>query len=254
MQAIIGFIPNFLTLLNAFSGALAVLFFANGELVTGAYLILIGAIFDFFDGLVARALKVTSNIGKDLDSLADMLTFGFAPAFLAHKLLLISLGMFAEEFDSTLYIQYIPFIAVMFTAYRLAKFNHDNRQSYCFYGLASPANALFWISIPLMIHYSDTSILFQWVFQSFHRDMSTIIFQPQLIIALSIFMSILMVVDLPLFAMKFNGFKWKGNELKFSFIILSLLLIIAFGFVSVPLVLFLYIIMSIVHYKILGLE
>lgn len=250
MSSVLGFIPNLLTLLNAFSGALAVLFFANGELVTGAYFILIGAIFDFFDGLVARALEVSSDIGKDLDSLADMLTFGLAPAFLAHKLLLISVGAFAEEFDPQLYIQYIPFIAVMFTGYRLAKFNHDERQGLCFYGLASPAHALFWVSIPLMIHYSDQSFVFHWVFQTFHRDLSSIIFQPQLIIACSVLLSVLMVIDIPLFAMKFDGFQWKGNELKFSFIILSLMLLILLGFVAVPFIMLFYILISTLHYQV----
>ncbi|MEX0813991.1 MAG: CDP-alcohol phosphatidyltransferase family protein [Chitinophagales bacterium] len=250
MTAVIRFIPNAITLLNAFSGALAVLYIANGKLLVGAYFIALGAFFDFFDGLAARALKVNSPVGKDLDSLADMITFGLAPAFLAHKLLLISLGEFAEEFDPWLYLQYIPFIAVMFTAFRLAKFNHDDRQSHCFYGLASPAHALFWISIPLSIHYSDQNWLLSWLYERFQYDMTVLFFQPQIIIALSIFLSVLMVLDLPLFALKFEGFSWKGNELKISFLIISLLLLATIGFVAVPLILLLYVLMSLLHYKV----
>lgn len=252
MGKLIAFIPNFITLLNAFCGALAVLFFANNELLIGSYFILLGALFDFFDGLVARALNVSSLIGKDLDSLADMLTFGFAPAYLAHKLLLISLGVFSEDFKADLYLQYIPFIAVPFTAYRLAKFNNDTRQSFCFYGLASPAHALFWISIPLMIHFSDENYFFHWFFDFFQFDIRSTVFHPELIISCSIIFSLLMVLDIPLFAMKFESLAWKGNELKFAFIFLSVFLLIFIGFAAVPVVLFLYILMSLAHYKLLG--
>lgn len=251
MTSIVQFIPNFITLLNAFCGAIAILLFANDLLVAGSFFILAGALFDFFDGLVARALKTSSAIGKDLDSLADVITFGLAPAFLAHKLLLISLGAFATDFNPYLYLQYLPFVIVMFTAWRLAKFNHDTRQSSCFFGLASPAHAMLWISIPLMIHFSDRYGLFNWVFQNFHFDISVFIFQPQLIIGLVIILSTLMIVDLPLFAMKFDQLTWKRNELKFGFLFISLFLIVSLGFIAAPLILLLYIILSLIHYKIL---
>lgn len=251
MNAVIRFIPNSITLLNALSGAIAVLFIANGKLLIGSYLILVGALFDFFDGLIARVLKADSEIGKDLDSLADVITFGLAPAFLAHKLLLISLGVFGDDFDPGLYLQYVPFVIVVFTTYRLAKFNHDERQTDCFYGLASPAQALFWVSIPLIIHYSDQNWFLSWIYRNLQIDTTVFLFQPQIIIALCILLSVLMITDIPLFAMKFKELKWKGNQLKFSFIIMSLLLFVLIGFVAIPFIFCLYFIMSIVHYSIL---
>ncbi len=220
-------IPNIITLLNLLCGIIAiveVLYFKN--MVAGALFIILGAIFDFFDGMTARLLHVSSPIGKELDSLSDVVTFGVAPSMIAMSLML-------EVKDSILAA--IPLLMALFSSYRLAKFNLDTRQTENFIGLATPANAFFWLSIPL--------ISLQERFSHIYEIMSCSYF----IIPMAIVMSLLLVAEIPMFSLKFHNFKWADNKIRFIFLGLSLILLAVLQFVAIPIIIILYIILSIIN-------
>ena len=226
-------IPNAITSANLFCGCLAITQIAENNFVLAAILVLAGAFFDFFDGLAARALKVSSPIGAELDSLADVVTFGVVPAYLAFEWL--------NQYDFSI-LNYAGFIIAVFSAIRLAKFNVDDRQTTSFIGLPTPANALFWISIPLIFwqvengfHFVDVSFLLPF-------------YQSTIAIFISILvLSYLLIAELPLLALKFKSLQWKGNEYRFTLLISSLILIIVFLFAAIPFILLLYLILSIVQ-------
>ena len=183
----------------------------------------LAAIFDFFDGFVARALKVFSDIGKELDSLADMVTFGVLPAFMMYALLW-------THFPDSL-LPWTSMVIVVFSALRLAKFNVDTRQSDSFIGMPTPANALFISSIPLVIA-GDTM-------------MADFLNQGYLLLGITLIFSILLVTEFRLFALKFKNFSWKDNKIRFIFIGCCLVLIPFFLIESIPLIIILYLILSI---------
>lgn len=187
----------------------------------------LAAIFDFFDGFAARLLKVSSPIGKELDSLADMLTFGFLPAALIFQMLRM------QEVNE--WVPYLAFIIAVFSALRLAKFNIDTRQTTSFIGLPTPANALFLSSFPAILYYSDLPVDF--------------IREPWFLLACTVIFSFLLVAELPLFALKFNDFSWTGNKLKYIFLLTSVLLIILLKFVAIPLIIILYVLVSLFNRK-----
>ncbi len=219
-------IPNFLTCCNLFLGCLSIFYATHNELVIAAYLIMFASLFDYADGFAARMLKAYSNMGKELDSLADLVTFGVAPA------LILSQMLFFHHSQSQ-YILFAPFILTVFSGIRLAKFNVDTRQSESFIGLPTPANALFWISFPLMYDLSDN-------IQNAFKSAWPILF----LIAL---FSMLMVIELPLFALKIKNMNWKGNELKFILVVSSLILVIFFKFFALPLIIIIYILLSLIN-------
>ncbi|HEX7413334.1 MAG TPA: CDP-alcohol phosphatidyltransferase family protein [Bacteroidia bacterium] len=227
-------IPNAITCGNLFCGCLATVKAFEGDLVLAAYLVGIAAVLDFFDGFIARLLKVSSPIGKDLDSLADMVTFGVVPGFVMFKLLLIS-TVFMSNTAGWKYIPYLAFIIPVFSAIRLAKFNNDVRQKESFIGVNTPANSILICSLPLIIgvDYQSPSALF--------------ILNPYLLVAITIIMSALLVSEIPIFSFKFKSFGWKGNEIRFVFILLSLVLLITLQFMGIPLIIVLYIGMSIIN-------
>ncbi len=203
-------IPNILTCCNLISGCIATCFafFASPDLAM--LWIVIGAVFDFFDGMSARTLHVSSPIGKELDSLADDVTFGVAPSTIIFSQLLTmqypsGMGAFTD------YIPFIAYIMAAFSALRLAKFNLDERQSMGFIGLPTPANALFWGSLILSIG--------GWL--------NTLAAGALIVILLMLLSSYLLISEIPMFALKFKHWAWKGNELRFSFIGLSAIIIIA---------------------------
>lgn len=207
-------IPNFITCLNLFTGCVAAVYAFNGELETSAYFVLLSAAFDFMDGLAARALKAYSEIGKQLDSLADMVSFGFIPGLFVYKML-------PAEYA------YVGFIITVFSALRLAKFNIDTRQSENFIGLATPANTLFFISLPFL----------------------PIVLNPILLVILSIGFSLMLVSEIPLFSLKFKSMDFTMNIHRYLLIILSLILIIFFKFAAVPMIIVIYILLSIIFKK-----
>lgn len=247
---IVRHLPNTITCLNLLCGCFAVMSALLGDVLTAALLILLGALFDFFDGFVARLLKVSSPIGKELDSLADVVTFGLAPGMI----MLFYLSQSLNEIPSltgSLYLPdnvvlsafmaspvlLIPLLIPVFSALRLAKFNVDERQALGFHGLPTPAMALWCVSVPLI----------QWYTPSYLPNPSTLVTSSAFIIASSIGLSALMVSDIPLMAMKFKSFGWKGNGLRYGFLISALLLLIILQTVALPVILLLYVIVSIVH-------
>lgn len=234
----------------------------EGNLDWTAYFVGMAAVFDFFDGFAARLLKVSSAIGKDLDSLADMVTFGLVPGVVMFKLLLIS-SSGQLEFNSfdwnsatvSMADKIIPFIAFLipvFSALRLAKFNNDTRQTDSFIGLPTPANAIFICSIPLIImqlsqHFIESSFRPGTQFPLQKDPLWELLNNTFTLLTLVIVFSFLLVAELPLFALKFKSFGWKGNEIRFIFLGLSLVLLITLKFIGIPLIIILYILLSVIN-------
>jgi CDP-diacylglycerol--serine O-phosphatidyltransferase len=193
---------------------------------TGAFLfIVLAAIFDFFDGFAARLLKAYSPIGAELDSLADLVSFGVAPGFIVFS--------FLSAFPSVGVVEYSAFLIPIFSALRLAKFNIDTRQTSSFLGLPVPANALFWSSLILALSpYTEGKELF---FSG-------------MIVALIFVFCLLMVSELPMFSLKFKHYRWKGNEFPYILILSAIVFIILFRLFGVCLTILLYILLSIISY------
>ena len=218
-------IPNAITCANLFSGCIGVVFAFKGELEVAAYFVLLSGIFDFFDGMVARLLNVKSAIGKELDSLADMVSFGFLPGVVMFQLL--KGGDYTND-----YLPYVGFIITVFSALRLAKFNIDERQTEDFIGLNTPMNTLFIVSLPFIA-----------------KDYPTVIGSSLLLIALVAITSFLLVSEIKIFSFKFSDTSWQKNKMKYIFLLLSIVLIVGLKFIAVPFVLVLYIGLSILHFR-----
>lgn len=202
-------IPNTITCCNLISGCVATVFALYGIPEMALLFIILGAVFDFFDGMTARLLGVSSPIGKELDSLADDVTFGVAPASILFWFLgIVDYPSFLEEWRG--FIPFLAYIIAAFSALRLAKFNLDTRQTTSFFGLPTPANALFWGS--LIVGFGP-------------QMMSDIYSLPVLIIGIVI-SSWLLVAEIPMFALKFKHWGFRGNEVKYGFVIFSAIAII----------------------------
>lgn len=208
-------IPNMLTCCNLVSGCVATVFALDGNPRMALAWIITGALFDFFDGMSARLLHVSSPIGKELDSLADDITFGVAPAAIVFaELSVMDYPPLLEPIRD--FLPYSAFVMAAFSALRLAKFNLDERQSTSFIGMPTPANALFWGSL-VAAHSS-------WVESS-----------PLMVYAMLALVGLcswLMIAEIPMFALKFKNWGWRGNEIKYCFMIFSALAIFAFGFMG----------------------
>lgn len=236
-------IPNIITLLNLLAGTIAVMLAVEGRLVLAGIFVLIGIFFDFFDGFVARILNVQSELGKQLDSLADMVTSGVVPGIVMYQLIKQSLGLWnGEELQTTSCIvegfSYLPLFGLLITlaaAYRLANFNIDERQSNSFIGLPTPANALFVLSLPLILKYSNLD---------FAHDL---IHNTWFLVTVTLLGSFLMNANLPLFSLKFKDFSFKNNAIKYIFILVSILLLIFLQFVAIPIIIVLYVLFSVVE-------
>lgn len=223
------FIPNTLTLLNLLCGCVAVIFVLNSNFVTGAFFVFLGIFFDFFDGFAARKLKVQSELGLQLDSLADMVTSGLVPGLVIYKLLEISDLSWGE----TDVIPYLGFSVTLASAYRLAKFNIDTEQQTYFKGLPTPANALLILSLPLIIEFQDNDVI------------NTIILNKWFLILFTILSCYLLNSNIKLFALKFKNYSFKDNATRYIFIILCVVLLIILKFAAIPIIILLYIIMSV---------
>ena len=237
-------LPNLITLTNLFCGLFAILYAFGGHLNIASGLILLGAFFDFFDGLAARLLKVSGELGKQLDSLADLITFGVAPGILVFQLLfLLETNSFFNPFEawdsraaySLSYLPYVALLIPLFSALRLAKFNIDIRQSEGFIGLPTPANALFFLSIPLILRFQPEHFLVAYL------SNTTIL--AVLIVVLCFFM----LSEIPLLSLKFKNLRWVDNKMRFVLITVSMILLWQFRFVAVPIILLLYLILSIIN-------
>jgi CDP-diacylglycerol---serine O-phosphatidyltransferase len=244
-------IPNFITCCNLLCGCIGIIESFQAHLTTAAYMIFIACVFDFFDGFAARALKVSSPIGKDLDSLSDMVTFGVLPGLILFHLLDVSfhytvmVGL-PEEVKAFNWKEYVPLLALLipvFSALRLAKFNNDTRQSDRFIGMPTPANALFIASL---------GILYESKVDDFNFHLFV---HPATIISLIVLIFILsglLVAELPLIALKFKNFNWADNKIRYILIISSLLLLLTLNFMAIPIIIILYIILSIIENTLLG--
>lgn len=223
-------IPNFLTLLNLLCGSLAVVLALRGYIREGAILVLLGFCFDLFDGLAARLLKAQSPIGKELDSLADLITFGLAPAAILFGIQeqLGEAGPFSlTQPAGTIILRLLPFLLPVFAGLRLAKFNIDERQSHQFIGMPTPANGLMVLALPLVMHSQPDSFLVTWL----NNDLFVPLY--------SVIASYLMISPLRLYSMKINGFGFSKNKYTYLFLALALALIIIFRhtglFITIPL-------------------
>ncbi|MEM8845720.1 MAG: CDP-alcohol phosphatidyltransferase family protein [Bacteroidota bacterium] len=228
-------IPNFITLLNLFSGCVAVVFAVLNKLEVAALFVFLGIFFDFLDGLAARLLNVQSEIGVQLDSLADMVTSGVVPGIVMFQLLNMSqpsgwnVGFFGS--DLTL-LSFFGFVITLASAYRLAKFNIDENQVSSFVGLPTPANTLLILSLPLILLYHSNDTL------------NSVILNQWFLLAITILSAILLNAKIELFALKFKNWSFKGNEVRYLFLIGSLVLLLTLKFLAVPVIIVIYILLS----------
>ncbi len=231
MKTISKHIPNAVTCCNLICGCLAVWCAFKGLPQLAFIYIVIGAIFDFFDGFLARLLHVSSPIGKELDSLADVITFGFAPSALLWYMLSIVMAHSHTEFPSFLHymLPFSAFIMAAFSALRLAKFNLDERQSMGFIGMPTPANALFWGSLIV----SSADVLSSWPYSLY------------VLLATMLLACYLLVSEVPMFALKFKSFAWRENKLRYLFVLSSALLLVIFQLAGFAFVIVWYIVLSV---------
>ena len=271
-------IPNLLTAMNMLCGVFAILLAFAGRIDIAPYLIFLGAILDFFDGFLARLLKQQGELGKQLDSLADMITFGLAPGIMMMVILItqttqvniedvlwngeyvtagtvvetnghlvfpywMAIDVWKAEFLTFEKVNWLPFAALIipfFSMFRLAKFNIDTRQSESFIGLPTPANTIFFMAFPLLLsQYGNTA--------GWEHDLILWLIQPLVLIPIIIGMSLMLVAELPLFALKFKSFQWKGNEIRYVFLISCGILIPVLQFWSIPIIVLLYLLLSIIN-------
>ena len=219
-------IPNTITCCNLISGCIATWFAFQSDYRMALLFIVIGAVFDFFDGMSARLLHVSSNIGKELDSLADDITFGFAPSAIVFSYL-------CSFHIHLIILPFLAFVMAAFSALRLAKFNLDERQALGFIGLPTPANALFWGSLIVGLHQSGFFFEgLEWV------------------ILAGVFISCyLLVAEIPMFALKFKHWGWKGNEIKYIFILSCVPILILLGITGFAIIIAWYVILSVATHK-----
>ena len=217
-------IPNSITCLNLISGCIATYWAFQGDAQLALLFIVIGAVFDFFDGMVARLLHVSSPIGKELDSLADDITFGFAPSAIVFNFL-VPLTTHLSPI-----IPYLAFIMAAFSALRLAKFNLDERQALGFIGLPTPANALFWGSLLVGLG----------------EEIATLPYAGYLILAGVLISSYLLVSEIPMFALKFKSWGRQGNEVKYIFLLTSIPLLLLLEVSGLAAIIAWYVILSVV--------
>lgn len=231
-------IPNAITLTNLFLGCIAIVCAFNGKLAWVPLVVFLAGIADFLDGLAARILKVSSNIGTQLDSLADMVTFGVVPGVAMFQLLALAFDSNPDLSNPTpdsaphIYFLAPAFLITVFSALRLAKFNVDERQTSGFLGLATPACTAFVLGMVAMLYNDNFGRWDQMVLNEY------------LLYAITIFLSYLLIAEIPMFSLKFKSKHWKGNELRWLIIIIGITLIAIGGLASGTLIISLYILMS----------
>ncbi len=238
-------IPNALTLLNVLSGSIAVVFAVRNEWEVTAGFVLAGLIFDFLDGFSARALKVQSKLGLQLDSLADVITFGLVPGIVLYQLIGMSLGANSEintsEAGAALTLSdmlpFVGFAVTLSSALRLGRFNIDEKQVSSFIGLPTPANALLIVSLPMILLFNGSDAL------------NRIILEPWFLLGLTALSTLLLNAPIPLFALKFKSWDFKSNALRYLFLGVSLICIGTMKFLSVPVIILIYILSSLLFYR-----
>ena len=237
-------IPNALTLLNLLCGCIAVILAVNNNFVTAALFVFLGIFFDFFDGFAARKLKVQSDLGLQLDSLADMVTSGLVPGVIMYKLLALTInnenitneGWVSNSLGIQFNLPILPLLGLLITlasAFRLATFNLDEEQQTYFKGLPTPANTLLIVSLPLIIEFQNNDAI------------NSIILNKWFLIGLTFLSCYLLNSGIKLFALKFKNYGFKENSTRYIFIILCLVLLIILKFAAIPIIILLYILMSV---------
>lgn len=238
-------IPNLITSLNLLCGCVAIIFAVSGDLVAASFFAFTGIFFDFFDGFAARALNAQSQVGLELDSLADVVTSGVVPGIVMLQLLSESFTghtMDIANVTSDLgwnnsIVGYLPFIGLLITvasAYRLAKFNVDTRQTTSFIGLPTPANTLLILSFPLILAFQNIA------------SIENIILNHWFLIGITLLSCVLLNAEIPLFAFKFKTWGFKENATKYIFLVVAIALIALLKFIAIPIIILLYIIISLV--------
>jgi CDP-diacylglycerol---serine O-phosphatidyltransferase len=233
-------IPNIITLLNLFCGCIALVFAFQSEFELAFYFVCLGIFFDFFDGFFARMFNVQSELGLQLDSLADMVTSGVVPGVVMFQLLLKSFGsekiIDVASWDNTVMIlPFLGFIITLGACFRLANFNIDTRQTDSFIGLPTPANALFVLSLPLVLIHSDIEFITsalqnQWV-----------------LLAITVLSAFIMNAEIPLFSLKIKDFTFQKNALQIFFLASSVLFVLLFKYLGIPLIILFYVLLSVVN-------
>lgn len=260
-------IPNLFTAANLMCGVMSIILILSGRIDIAPFVIFLAAIFDFFDGFLARKLKVSSEMGKQLDSLADMVTFGVAPGLMMMVVIIATIYIdgpfYTDDFASHVHsqllnwinavfydvpnsmdasIKYLPFFGLFLpfmAMFRLAKFNLDTRQTDSFIGVPTPLMTFFFTFFPLIL----------WIdFQTwkFNEGIFFYIFNSYFLVGVIVVMGFLLVAELPLFALKFKHMKWKGNEIRYVFLLTSAILIPTLLVWSIPIIVFLQLILSVI--------
>ena len=225
-------IPNFITCCNLFCGCIASVMAFQAKYETAIAFIILGAVFDFFDGMLARLFKVSGPLGKELDSLADDITFGFAPSAIVFSLFKeVHYPAFLMPMEA--YLPYCAFLIAVFSAYRLGKFNIDPRQSTSFIGLPTPANALFWGSLVVGGHDFLVSESFNAIY----------------LIGLVLLMSYLLIAEIPMFSLKFKSLSWKDNQISYLFLLVCIPLLVFFKISGFAAIILWYILLSVATRK-----
>jgi CDP-diacylglycerol--serine O-phosphatidyltransferase len=229
-------IPNIITLINLFCGCIALVFAMKANFEMAFYFVCLGIFLDFFDGFFARLFNVSSPLGLQLDSLADMVTSGVVPGFVMFQMLSNSVN----SNPSLVYFPYLGFIIALGSCYRLANFNIDTRQTDSFIGLPTPANALFILSLPLIVKYSDSLIALELLTNNWF------------LLVITLLSAYILNAEIPLFALKIKKFNFKDNALQIVFLFISLILLALFQFLGVTLVIVFYVFLSVIMNLITG--
>lgn len=236
MMTIKKHIPNIITLLNLLCGCIALVFAVKENFEMAFYFVCLGIFFDFFDGFFARLFKVSSPLGLQLDSLADMVTSGVVPGYIMFQMLSNSVS----TAPSLAFLPYFGFIITLGSCYRLANFNIDTRQTDSFIGLPTPANALFILSLPLIIKHSDSLITLELLTNHF------------VLLLITLISAYILNAEIPLFALKIKKFNFKDNALQIVFVMISMVLLVLFQFSGVALVIVFYVMLSVIMNLITG--
>jgi len=233
------FIPNLITLLNLLMGCIATVLAVQNHLIEAGIFVGLGIFFDFFDGLAARLLHVSSELGKQLDSLADVVTSGVVPGIVMFQLLNQSGDNLSilESANSVGWYAYLGFIITLASAYRLAKFNINERQSHSFIGLPTPANAIFILSLAFILEYETDA----WVLDLIQSEI--------FLIAITILSAFALNMNLELFSLKLKNFKLSENIFVYGLVLFSILALVFLQFLAIPLIILVYILLSLVKNK-----
>ena len=220
-------IPNLITLLNLFSGCIALIYAIDLNFEMAFFFVSLGIFLDFFDGFFARLFKVSSPLGLQLDSLADMVTSGVVPGF-------VMFLMLSKNADCS-FIPYLGFIITLGSCYRLANFNIDTRQTDSFIGLPTPANALLILSLPLVMQHTNSELIFE------------ILKNQWVLLAITAFSAYILNAEIPLFSLKIKEFNFAKNKLQIIFLTTSIVFLIVFQFLAIPLIILFYVLLSVMN-------